>query len=553
MRNKLVALTMLLMVVLALPAQNATTGEEQNAKMEWWRNAKFGMFIHWGIYSVPAGIWGDKTWAGEWIMNQYKISRYEYLTFTKFFYPFKFNADQWVQLAKDAGQKYLVITSKHHDGFAMFKSKVDFYNVCDTTPFKRDVIREISDACHHQGIKLGLYYSQAQDWYHPGGAVPGKGEEWDNSHKGNMDQYINDVALPQVKELLSNYGKVSEFWFDTPINMTKERAARFDTIVRQYPDMIVNNRLGGGYEGDIMTPEQFIPATGYPGKNWEVCMTMNNNWGYNAFDDNWKTTKDIVRKLVDVVSKGGNLLLNVGPNRYGEIPVICQRELREVGNWLKVNGEAIYGTESSPFPFLPFGKATRKGNTLYLHIQDWKSTISIPYAVKVKKAYLLEYKDVPVKYNTKGNYTYFQLPNYSPDDMDAVLAVECDKAIPTQPIPSQGAKMSVNDSVKVQLSDGDYTKPWAGTAKKEVVKISLDKPQTVQCLASVEPWRPWNNISQEYKLEGMVDGKWVELLSGKSDGTGTTIPFKAVTAKDFRLTVTNAKENVRLIEVMLFN
>ena len=258
-------------------------------KMDWWKDAKFGLFIHWGLYSVPAGVYNGKEIGGigEWIMNNGKIPVNEYAQYATQFNPTGFNADEWVKMAKDAGIKYIVITSKHHDGFAMFESKVSKYNVVDATPFKRDIIKELSEACKKQGMPLGLYYSQAQDWNAPGGAA--FGGHWDSAQDGDMDKYLDEKAVPQVSEILNNYGDIKILWWDTPINMTPERAAKFMPELAKHPNLIYNNRLGGGFAGDLETPEQFIPATGIPGKNWESCMTMNDTWGFKKNDQNWKS------------------------------------------------------------------------------------------------------------------------------------------------------------------------------------------------------------------------------------------------------------------------
>jgi alpha-L-fucosidase len=266
--------------------QTAGSLHKTQDKMEWWRNARFGMFIHWGIYSVPAGVYQGKeiSGIGEWIMNNAKIPVAEYEKYAAQFNPVDFNADEWVKLAKEAGMKYIVITSKHHDGFAMFHSQVSRYNVVDATPFKRDVIAEMAAACKKYGIALGLYYSQAQDWHAPGGAAAGG--HWDKAQDGDMDQYLDRIAAPQVHEILNNYGKIKILWFDTPEGMTPERAAKFMPELQTHPDLIINNRLGGGVEGDLETPEQYIPSTGIPGKNWESCMTMNDTWGFKTNDHN---------------------------------------------------------------------------------------------------------------------------------------------------------------------------------------------------------------------------------------------------------------------------
>ena len=295
MKKTAILLFSILSLSMSMLAQNVETnsGSKQNdPKMQWWREAKFGMFIHWGLYAVPSGKWGEKTTYGEWLMHTAKISRTEYSSLAKQFNPTKFNAEEWVKIAKDAGQKYIVITSKHHDGFAMFKSS-DPYNIYDATPFKRDILKELADACRKNDMKLGFYYSQAQDWYHPGGAVANS-KEWDETHVADMNQYVDNIVVPQVKEIMENYGDVAVLWWDTPTNITPEMAQKISAVIKKYPNLITNNRLGGGVGGDLETPEQFIPATGFPGRNWEVCMTMNGHWGYNAYDDQWKSTTDLL-------------------------------------------------------------------------------------------------------------------------------------------------------------------------------------------------------------------------------------------------------------------
>jgi alpha-L-fucosidase len=290
---------------LLLVVFNGYSQTSQN-KMIWWEEAKFGMFIHWGVYAVSAGTYDGKQIAGigEWIMNRGKIPVSEYKAYSREFNPVKYDPEAWAKLAKEAGMKYLVITSKHHDGFALFDSKVTDWDIVDATPYGKDLLKPLAEACWKEGIKLGFYYSQAQDWNHPGGAA--SGGHWDAAQDGSMDEYLDKIAVPQVKEILENYGGLDILWWDTPTDMTKERAEKFLPIIEKYPDLITNNRLGGGYEGDTETPEQFVPATGFPGRHWEVCMTMNDTWGYKSYDDNWKSTKVLLQTLVDIVSKGGN-------------------------------------------------------------------------------------------------------------------------------------------------------------------------------------------------------------------------------------------------------
>lgn len=348
----------------------------ETSRMAWWSKARFGMFIHWGVYSVPAGVYQDKPFKGlgEWLMHDAKIPVDTYQAYAKDFNPTEYDPEKWVLMAKAAGMKYIVITTKHHDGFAMFDSKASDWNIVKRTPYGKDVIKMLADACRKYNMKLGFYYSQANDWNNAGGAAAGG--HWDKKQDGSFDDYLDRVAIPQIKEILNNYGDVAELWWDVPTDMTKERAAKITPLLAAHPNIITNNRLGGGVQGDLETPEQYIPATGFPGRYWETCMTMNDTWGFKTNDHNWKSSKMLIRNLVDIASKGGNYLLNVGPQSNGKFPEPIVGILSDIGAWTKVNGEAIYGTTASPFRRLPWGRCTTKeqadGNTtLYLHVFDW--------------------------------------------------------------------------------------------------------------------------------------------------------------------------------------
>ncbi|MGD1084464.1 MAG: alpha-L-fucosidase [Verrucomicrobiota bacterium] len=442
---------LLLVAALAPAAQAQTdkteTQEQRDARMAWWREAKFGMFIHWGVYSVPAGFYHDKPvpGIGEWIMNRGKIPMAEYQLFAKQFNPVKFNAEEWVKIAQEAGQKYIVITSKHHDGFAMFDSKASDWNIVKATPFGRDPLKELAAACQKAGIKLGFYYSQAQDWNNGGSASGGK---WDPAQQHDMDDYIDKVAVPQVREILSNYGDFpAVLWWDTSIDMNTNRARKlYDTAEALRPGIIMNNRLGGGYKGDTETPEQTIPARGYPGRDWETCMTINDTWGYKRDDTNFKSTVTLIRNLCDIASKGGNYLLNVGPTSEGLIPQPEVDRLKEVGAWMKVNGEAIYGTGPTIFgaeagAFSATEKDSRgnarfvaawdwrcttKSGKLYIHIFKWPAgPMQIP-GVKgqITQARLLaDPAQQALKFTQTDQGVTIQLPEKAPDAIASVLCL----------------------------------------------------------------------------------------------------------------------------------
>ncbi len=404
------------------------TPGQRAARMQWWREAKFGMFIHWGLYSVTAGEWGGKADYGEWIMCNCRIPVKEYADLATRFNPVKFAAKAWVQAARDAGMKYIVITAKHHDGFAMFHSKTDPFNIHDATPFKRDPLKELADECRKQGIKLGFYYSQCQDWHQPGAdAVLGR---WDNAQNGDFDVYLRNVVLPHLKELMTNYGPVSVLWWDTPTgSMTPDRTDQMKAMLKLQPGIITNNRLGGKNPGDTETPEQNIPANGIPGKDWETCMTMGTHWGYNKNDVNLKSTTELTRMLIDIVSKGGNFLLNVGPTGEGEFPERNVQRLAEIGQWVKVNGEAIHGTTPGPFPKAPaWGRVTQKPGKLYLHVFDWPKDgkLLVPgLTAKVKTAYLLaDATHAALTATANAGGVEVAVPAQAPDPVASVVVLE---------------------------------------------------------------------------------------------------------------------------------
>ena len=535
------------------------TKEQRDARMAWWREAKFGMFIHWGVYSVPAGKYGGKDGYGEWIMNNAKIPMATYKEFTKQFNPVKFNAEEWVKIAKAAGQKYIVITSKHHDGFAMYHSQASDYNIYDATPFKRDPLKELAAACKKEGIKLGFYYSQAQDWGHPGGAAAGG--HWDPAQEGDFDAYLDKVAVPQVKEILSNYGQFpAVLWFDTAVNMTPERAAKFFPLLKTRPNLIINNRLGGGFKGDTETPEQFIPANGFPGRDWETCMTLNGHWGYCQSDTNWKSADDLIRKLAEVASKGGNYLLNVGPTSEGEIPAPCIEILKKVGDWMKVNGESIYGTTAGPFAYLSWGRASRKGQKLYLHVHQWPANgvLRVPLANKVSNAALLVQPGKKLEVRREGALTLITVPATAPDAVDSVVTLEFegDPVVPVPPALNKPAKASsCQKGAKPEHAfDGSAHTAWQAEqgATSGWLEVDLGQPVAINFMSFEEPGRAKEKRGQKYELQYRDGEKWNTIVKGHTGGHGDSKTFPAVTAQIFRLEILSAKDHPGVSELQLF-
>jgi alpha-L-fucosidase len=349
----------LLLGLAACAAPDLATGGRDNPltspRTAWWRDAKYGMFIHWGVYSVPAGEYRGRLHGGasEWLMNTARIPIAEYETFAPRFNPVKFDARAWARLAKDAGMKYVVITSKHHDGFAMWPTKVNDWSIAGRTPFRRDPLRELADACRAEGLRFGLYYS-ILDWHKPAQKGAGKA-----AYVTSMKAQLRELATAYDPDVLWFDGEWEPWW-------TAEDGRDLAAFVRSIaPRAVVNNRVGkrGGADGDYETPENEIPRDGWKDRLWEACWTTNNSWGFHKGDSAWKSPGRILRMLADIAGKGGNLLLNVGPTSDGEIPDECAGRLREVGAWLSSNGDALYGTTG--FAATSWGGITKRGRRLY--------------------------------------------------------------------------------------------------------------------------------------------------------------------------------------------
>jgi alpha-L-fucosidase len=424
------ALALLLtMRALAAPPDSALS---RDGRMAWWRDARFGMFIHWGVYSIPA--------RGEWVMNTEKIPVKEYEKFPPQFNPVKFNAEEWVRIAKDAGMKYIVITSKHHDGFCMWDSKVSSYDIMDATPFKRDVLAELAAACKKEGMTLGFYHS-IMDWHHP------------DENKENFAEYREKYLKPQLKELLTRYGNIAVLWFDGEwvAEWTEDQGKELERYIRTVsPNVVINNRISKARAGmngmsndpnaagDFGTPEQEIPATGVDGVDWESCMTLNDHWGYAERDHNWKSPGTLVRNIIDIASKGGNYLLNVGPQPDGLIPDASVSILKKVGGWMGKYGESIYGTQASPIPSTPWGRCTRKSLgdgrvRLYFHLFGWPAAgkLVVPgLGLAPVKASLVGAKQAELPLAFASDVATVTLPPASPDSIVGVVALD----FPSEPV-----------------------------------------------------------------------------------------------------------------------
>ncbi|GLU56813.1 alpha-L-fucosidase [Dyadobacter frigoris] len=401
------------------------SAEKEHDNIQWFKDAKFGMFIHWGLYSKLAGVWKGKNYygSGEWIMHQAKIPVPEYAKVASEFNPVDFNAEQWAKLAKDAGIKYIVITAKHHEGFAMYDSKISDFNIVKASPYKKDPMKALSEASRKQGIQFGFYYSQFQDWHEPNGG----GNDWDfNEKKKNYQQYYREKALPQLKELLTNYGPLGIVWFDTPGGLSKKETQKLiDELRVIQPKSLFSSRVGqglGDYKdfGDSEVPPALIAGA------WESIYTHNDSWGYIQHDMNFKSSTQIIQLLANVSSKGGNLMLNVGPDGKGNIPPYSVKYLKETGKWLDRFGESIYGSTFGIIPAQPWGVTTSKTGKLFLHILNYPKNgkLMVPgFSNQVTNISSLENKD-KLDFKKTGEDIEISLRENDLDNPDQVLVLE---------------------------------------------------------------------------------------------------------------------------------
>lgn len=393
----------------------------------------FGMFIHWGLYSKLAGEWNDKTYygIGEWIMNPRvaNIPPKEYMKIANDYNPQNFDAKKIVQLAKDAGMKYIIITSKHHEGFAMFDSEVSDFNIVDATPFGRDPMKELSAACHELGLGFGFYYSHNQDWTFPGATGGPKTD--DNGNEASFKDYFYNKCKPQVKEICTNYGDLDFVWFDTPGDMKKEYVVELANMVRELqPNAMMSSRVGHGMGDYSSNGDMEVPTKNIEGL-WETCDTNNDSWSYAWYDNNFKSPKEILNRLISTVGRGGTYLFNVGPDADGAIPEIGVKFLKEAGSWIKKYPQVIYNAGSSPWQHaLPWGDVTTKGNSLFLSVFDWPQDgkLYLPgLDSNILSASLLNENDSKeIAFTKKNDWTVFELPFRPSESPVSVIEVKLD-------------------------------------------------------------------------------------------------------------------------------
>ncbi|MEY2784062.1 MAG: hypothetical protein RL277_266 [Planctomycetota bacterium] len=575
----------------AASAKGGTPAEEsaaeRDARMQWFRDAHFGMFIHWGLYSQLAGEWRDQTVMGgaEWIQNYLSIPSSQYSPLAKSFNPQRFDADEWLALMSRAGVRYIAVTTKHHDGFCLWPTRQNTdWNIA-MTPFGRDPIRELAQACERHGVRMGMYHS-VLDWRHPDWPVRPAYNDYAQSapDKERFRAYLHG----QLKELLTGYGPVSLLWFDGTWDRdawTSQDGKQLEDYARSLqPGIVINNRSGYlppqkqlGFEvansygyvfaGDYISPEGEVPPTGLPGIDWETCQTMQlpNNWGYNRLVG-FRSFPDLLRQLVDVTSKGGNMLLNIGPDADGKILPQARRCLEKFGDWMSVNSESIHGTRASPFAYLPFdGRCTQKAEgartRLYLHVWQWPTDqrLRVPATNRVARAYLLsDPQRTGLQATSSARGIELTLPKAAPDAVDSVVVVEIEGQAQVLPALQE---WSLGKSVEVSsqwpgrekelnpqhITDGKLDTLFAAeeTTRTAWARMDLGAERAIEeVLLSDAPY----GRTQEFVLEARVGQEWVRVVGGSKIGKEWRAHFEPVTAREWRWSIVLASDTPVMAE-----
>lgn len=562
------------------------TAEKKDERMQWFREAKFGMFIHWGLYSQLGGEWRDQhvTGGAEWIQKYLEIPSSQYSPLAKSFAAPQFDADSWIKAIANAGVKYICVTTKHHDGFCMWPTKLnDDWNI-SVTPFKRDPLKELAEACKRHGVTFCIYHS-VLDWHHAD--WPGR-PPFNDYAKGTPDkEKFRKYLYGQLDELFANYGKIGMIWLDGTWDRnhwTSDDGRQLEDHLRSLqPSVVINNRSGYlppqpklnikientysyVFAGDYISPEGEVPATGLPGIDWETCQTMQlpNNWGYSRLVG-FRTFPDLLRQLVDVTSKGGNMLLNIGPTGEGAITPQALGCLDKFGEWMKVNAEAIHGTTATPFERLPFdGRCTRRGSRLFLHVFKWPENgkLLMPASNRVKRAWLLGEPERDLTNKATPCGVEISVPKAAPDPIDTVVVVEIEGEVVPLKAPqvvTKGVLPEVSSfwpGREAQLSpkyitDGDPSTMWAAEEKARIatVTLPLGKPREIcEIMLSDAPY----GRTLEFDVEVRAGGGWRKVASGTTIGSNFRLPVTGLKADAVRVNLRKASDTPTLAEFQVF-
>lgn len=557
----------------------------RDVRMQWFRDAKFGMFIHWGLYSQLGGEWKNQTVTGgaEWIQKYLSIPTSEYEKLAKSWEPTHYDPRSWVKLMKRAGVRYACITSKHHDGFCLWPTRTNKDWNISITPYGKDLLKPLAEACREEGLRFSLYHS-VLDWRH---------EDWParlrfNDHaagKPDKERFKKQYLFPQLEELFTNYGDIGMLWLDGTwdVEWTSKDGEDLEAYIRKLqPGVVLNNRSGYKppqpdydfkihnrysyiFSGDYISPEGEVPPTGLPGIDWETCQTMQlpNNWGYNRLVG-FRPFNDLLRQLVDVVSKGGNMLLNIGPQADGRIPAQAVTCLEKFGDWMEVNAESIHGTTASPFEALPFeGRCTRKGNKLYFHVFEWPedNLLLIPLKAQVLEAYCLADPETALTTRSMPKGIELQLPTTAPDDIVSVLVLEVKGELEITSVPkllSQGLTPKVStiwqgrpELCSQHITDGNEASMWAAEQKARSAEVELDLGAQMTLHSIRLSDAPYER-TRSFQIEVQTDGDWRTVGAGKKIGPGYRLRLDGVRAQAVRLRIQDALDTPTLAEFQVY-